>query len=298
MSAPADAADEAFARHRGALMGVAYRVLGRVVDAEDVVQDAWLRWQAVDTDTVADPKGYLVRVVTRLAIDRLRKVQAQRESYVGDWLPEPVLTEPDAVIEHRETLSLALLAVLERLSPLERAVFVLHEAFDYPYAEIADIIDRDQSAVRQLAHRAREHVQAHSRRYDTDRSVLHRATQSFIAAAMDGDVAGLLTLVAPDVRLVSDGGGKAKAPVRAIVGADKVSRFLATIATTQTQYPGVEVHEASVNGVPALVASVAGEAVTVFVVYVADGAIQEVQMIANPDKLHGLRRTDSRRSGS
>ncbi|MGH3095072.1 MAG: RNA polymerase sigma factor SigJ [Streptosporangiales bacterium] len=291
MTAPVDADDEAFARHRGVLMGVAYRVLGRVVDAEDVVQDAWLRWRAVDTDTVADPKGYLVRVVTRLAIDRLRSAQAQRESYVGDWLPEPVLTEPDAaaVAEHRETLSLALLAVLERLSPLERAVFVLHEAFDYPYAEIADIIDRDQPAVRQLAHRAREHVQAHGRRYDADQRVLHRATQSFIAAAMDGDVARLLTLVAPDVRLVSDGGGKAKAPHRTIIGADKVSRFLATIATTQTQYPGVEVHEASVNGGPALVAAVAGEPVTVFVVYVADGAIQEVQMMANPDKLTGVR---------
>ena len=216
-----------FARDRSLLIGVAYRMLGWVSDAEDVVQEAWLRWARVDADTVADPRAFLVRTVTRLAIDRLRRIKARRETYVGPWLPEPLLTGPDTVaepvadpatdVDRAESVSMAMLVVLETLTPLERSVFVLHEAFGYPYADIGEMLGRSPATVRQLAHRAREHVQARRPRFVTDAAKRRTATERFLAASLGGDMNALLEPLAPDAKLWADGGGKAKAPLRPIL---------------------------------------------------------------------------------
>jgi RNA polymerase sigma-70 factor (ECF subfamily) len=294
---------EEFAENRGLLVGVAYRVLGSMTDAEDVVQDAWLRWSTVDRSTVKDPRAYLVTVTTRLAIDRLRRAKARRETYVGSWLPEPISTSPD-VAEHAELASsveLALLVVLETLSPLERAVFVLREAFELPFAEIAEIIGRAEPATRQLAKRAREHVQERRPRFDVDRAARREVTERFMAAAATGDLATLSGLFAEDVRLVSDGGGKARAPLRVIEGADKVSRFLGGISTPEAgqlflKSIGVEPTAsfdfavADVNAAPALVVTVEGRPIIVVSLLISDGQVDTVYLMANPEKLASMSR--------
>ncbi|MFE0651474.1 RNA polymerase sigma-70 factor [Streptomyces sp. NPDC059534] len=282
-----------FEEHRPILLGVAYRMLGRAADAEDVVQEAWLRWTAEDRAAVREPRAFLVRITTRLAIDRLRHVQSRRESYVGPWLPEPVVTDfgpsaPDSAERAllADSVSLAVLVVLESLSPLERAVFVLREAFGFPYGEIATALDRTETAVRQLAGRARRHVDEGKPRYDVDPNERRDLTERFLAAAAGGDLGGLLALLAPDVRLVGDSGGKSKAPLRVIDGADKVGRFLAAIAQgDDTQY---EIRFAELNGGPAVVALADGRPDTVFQVEVRDGHIQCVYILRNPDKFQGL----------
>ncbi|MEU3413771.1 RNA polymerase sigma-70 factor [Streptomyces sp. NPDC006658] len=289
----AQPATDVFEEHRPLLMGVAYRMLGRVADAEDVVQEAWLRWYHADRAEVREPRAYLVRVTTRLAIDRLRQAQRRGEAYVGPWLPEPYLTEsagtaPDtadrAVLA--DTVSLAVLVVLESLSPLERAVFVLREAFGYPYAEIAELLERTEPAVRQLAGRARRHVAERRPRYDVDPARRRELTERFLAAAGGGDLQGLMSLLAPDVRLVGDSGGKAKAPVRVLHTADKVGRFLVGAARTA---PADRTHRVlETNGGPALLISVGGEPDSLFQVDVADGRITSVYIIRNPDKLRHL----------
>ncbi|WP_433363468.1 RNA polymerase sigma factor SigJ [Streptosporangium sp. CA-115845] len=292
---------ERFEGHRDLLTGVAYRILGSVTDAEDVVQEAWLRWSGVDASQVRDDRAYLVRVVTRLSIDRLRRVRAQRESYVGPWLPELVVT-PD-VAEHAEladSVELALLVVLETLSPLERAVFVLREAFDMPYAEIGEVIGRSEATTRQLARRGREHVQEGRPRFEVDRGLRRRLTERFAAAAVTGDLEALTTLLAEDASLVSDGGGKVKAPLRVIRGAVRVARFLSSIGSETgarrfmeslgaESFPGFEVEIAEVNGGPAAVVSVSGQPITVFSLVVGDGLIRTVFLVANPEKLSRLR---------
>ncbi|MGW3866037.1 RNA polymerase sigma factor SigJ, partial [Streptomyces sp. NPDC005047] len=229
----AETVTDVFEAHRPVLLGVAYRMLGRLADAEDVVQEAWLRWSGADRSTVREPRGYLVRVTTRLAIDRLRQIKSRGETYVGPWLPEPYVTDfGDTVPDTAEravladSVSLAVLVVLESLSPLERAVFVLREAFGYPYAEIAAMLERGEPAVRQLAGRARKHVDERRPRYDVDPVQRRDLTERFLAAAADGDLAGLMELLAPDVRLVGDSGGKSKAPLRVLESSDKVARFL------------------------------------------------------------------------
>ena len=278
-----------FEDHRGLLMAVAYRVLGRVADAEDVVQEAWLRWSGVRHAEVRDPRAFLVRVTTRLAIDRLRRVQARREDYVGPWLPEPLLTAGDAAeaAEVADSVSLAMLVLLETLSPLERAVFVLREAFSFRYAEIAEIVGRGEPAVRQLAARARAHVASNRPRFDADRATRRRVTEQFLAACGGGDVQAVLDLLAPDVTLVADGGGRVRAPRRVVHGADKVARFLVGIAAGPAA-AGLRVELTEVNGGPAIVASAGDRPVTVFVLDVADGLVQTVRLVANPDKLAGL----------
>src|SRR6266545_5853861 len=177
---------DVFEEHRDLLFAVAYRMLGTAADAEDVVQDTWLRWSAADRSDVTEPKAYLVRIATNLALDRLRSARAKRESYVGPWLPEPLLTSPDAAedAEMAESVSMAMLVVLETLSPLERAVFVLREVFGFSYGEIAEALDRSESSVRQLGHRAREHVQARRPRFETDNEMRREATERFIDAAL------------------------------------------------------------------------------------------------------------------
>jgi RNA polymerase sigma-70 factor (ECF subfamily) len=227
-----DARADAFDTQRPLLLGVAYRVLGRVADAEDVVQEAWLRWSRVDPTTVKDARAFLVRVVTRLALDRLRRIKAQHEEYVGPWLPEPIMTQPDPVerVERTEAISLALLVVLESLSPLERAVFVLHEVFGYSHAEIAEILGRNEAAVRQLATRARNHVHARRPRFDTDPSTRREVTDRFLQATSRGDLSGLLEVLAPGVTLVADGGGLVRAPRMPLEGADAVARFFVGVS--------------------------------------------------------------------
>ncbi|MFD4128128.1 RNA polymerase sigma-70 factor [Streptomyces globisporus] len=289
----ADVATEIFEEHRPVLTGVAYRMLGRVADAEDVVQEAWLRWSAAAREDVREPRAFLVRITTRLAIDRLRHLQSRRETYPGTWLPEPVVTDfgptpPDtaerAVLA--DSVSLAVLVVLESLSPLERAVFVLREAFGFPYAEIAAALDRTDAAVRQLAGRARRHVEERKPRYDVDPAERRDLTERFLAAASGGGIEQLLALLAPDVRLVSDGGGKAKAALRTIETADKVGRVLFTVAAGLD--PDGEIRVMELNGGPAVVFFTGGKADTVFQIEVSQGVIQYAYIIRNPDKLSGL----------
>ncbi|MFF9350372.1 RNA polymerase sigma-70 factor [Streptomyces sp. NPDC014734] len=289
----ADAAADVFERHRSVLTGVAYRMLGRIADAEDVVQEAWLRWSSASREDVREPRAYLVRITTRLAVDRLRQVRSQREAYVGPWLPEPLVTDfgpsvPDTVERAvlAESVSMAVLVVLESLSPLERAVFVLREAFGFPYAEIAVTLDRSEAAVRQLAGRARRHVEERKPRFDVDPVRRRDLTDRFLAAAAGGDIEELLATLAPDVRLVGDSGGRAKAPLRVIEGADKVGRFLFAVAHDRT--PDLGVRGVELNGGPGVLVLSGGKPDSVVQVDIRDGLIQCVYIVRNPDKLIGL----------
>lgn len=281
-----------FEQHRGVLTGVAYRMLGRISDAEDVVQEAWLRWNAESRADVRVPRAYLVRITTRLAIDRLRQSRTRRETYVGPWLPEPVVTDfgpavPDTAerAELADSVSLAVLVVLESLSPLERAVFVLREAFGFPFGEIATVLERSEASVRQLATRARRHVEERRPRYDVDPAERRDLTERFLAAAAGGDFDALLALLAPDVRLVGDSGGKAKAPLRVMVGADKVGRFFAAVGTEAAAF---EVRLMELNGAPAALVLSDGRPELVLQLEVRDGAVETVYVIRNPDKLLGV----------
>ncbi|MEV6104577.1 RNA polymerase sigma-70 factor [Streptomyces sp. NPDC051940] len=284
---------DAFEDHRPLLTGVAYRMLGRFADAEDVVQDVWLKWSSLDREQVREPKAYLVRMTTHLAIDRLRQAQSRRESYVGPWLPEPIATDfgetaPDAE-QHAvlaDTVSLAVLVVLESLSPLERAVFVLREAFGYPFAEIAEMLDRSEPAVRQLAGRARRHVDERKPRYTVDPAERKDLTERFLEAAAGGDLEQLMRLLAPDVSLVSDSGGKSRAPRRIIESADKVGRFVAGVSHKAP--PQAEYVLREVNGALSLVVLSEGKPDTVITVETVNGRIQSIYLIRNPEKMQGV----------
>jgi RNA polymerase sigma factor (sigma-70 family) len=291
-----------FDEHRGLLVSVAYRVLGSVTDAEDAVQETWLRWSGVDHSAVEDPRAFLVRVTTRLAIDRLRRAKARRESYVGPWLPEPILTRQDLAEDAAmaESVSMAMLVVLETLSPLERAVFVLREAFGMPHAEIADVLGRKEEAVRQLARRARAHVRERRTRFDADQTEQRRVTERFLEAATGGDLEALMAVLSPGVTLVADGGGKALAPRRPVRGADKVARFLVAVvgeeqmarflASVGSEPSGeVRVHLAQVNGGPGVVITAGGEPISALVLDVSSGVVQTIHLVANPEKLAGVR---------
>jgi len=277
-----------FNHHRDRLWGVAYRVLGRVNDVEDVVQDTWLRWSGVRVEEVDDPEAYLVRVATRLAIDRLRSAQARRELYVGPWLPEPVLTSPDIAesIALADSVSTAMLLVLEALSPLERAVFVLREAFGYSYADIAGFVGRSEPSVRQTARRAREHVEEDQVRYDTDQSTRAAVTERFLDACVGGDLARLMEVLAPEVTLVSDGGGLAPAPRKAIDGWELVARALVTFAGRMPQAPST--HMVQLNGGPGIVVCSAGTPVVAISLHLVDGRVRTIHLVSNPEKLAGI----------
>ncbi|MBG0830421.1 RNA polymerase sigma-70 factor [Planomonospora sp. ID67723] len=292
---------ERFEEHRDLLTGVAYRILGTVADAEDVVQEAWLRWSGADTAAVDNDRAYLIKVTTRLAIDRLRRIASRRESYVGQWLPEPVVTAADVAerVELTTSVELALLVVLETLSPLERAVFVLREAFALPYAEIGEAIGRSEATARQLGRRAKQHVEEGRPRFDVDRVRRREITERFIGACSDGDLDGLIAMLAADATLVADGGGKIKAPLRTIAGREKVTRFLTSIATEAgvrwfmdavgaAAADGLTVQFSDVNGAPAAVVTAGGRVVTVFSLVIRDGLIETIYMIANPEKLSRL----------
>ncbi|RBY93456.1 RNA polymerase subunit sigma-24 [Blastococcus sp. TF02-8] len=289
-----------FDRHRGLLFSVAYQMLGSVADAEDVVQDTWLRWSAADRRDVAEPRAYLVQITSRLALDRLGSARARRETYVGPWLPEPILTgagtvaaapgpaDPSEAAETGERVSLAMLVVLETLSPAERAVFVLREVFGMSVAEVAAALGRTEPAVRQMAHRAREHVQARRPRFDTDQRTQQEVTERFVAACAGGDLEALLAALSPDVVLVSDGGGKAKAALRPITGADKVARFALGVAAQGMALPGLRIEVAEVNGDPGIVAWTDGEPMLAMSLVVVGGRVEQILLVRNPDKLAGI----------
>ena len=297
-------AAEVFDEHRRLLTSVAYRVLGRWSDAEDVVQDAWLRWSAADYASVEDPKAYLVTVTTRLAIDQLRKAQTRKESYVGPWLPEPVLTRdgadsaPDAAdrVVLDDTVSLAMLLVMETLSPLERAVFVLREAFDYSFGEIAAMLDRTEAAVRQLLVRARNHVHDKRPRYPLDDVKRQSIAERFLAAATGGDIAPLLELLSPEVTVIADGGGVVTAARRPVVGLDNVARFLLGIVEKYAKYIDdgmdirIEIAPVGINGDPAIIAYADDKVLYVYALDLDEhGRVQTVFAMANPEKLGGVR---------
>lgn len=279
---------DGFAEHRGLLYAVAYRLLGSVADAQDVVQDAWLRWRRVDAGSVEDPEGYLVRVTTRLAIDRLRSAVVRRESYVGPWLPEPMITAPDPAedVVRADAVSTAVLLVLEALSPTERAVFVLNEAFGYSYSEIADVLDRQVADIRQLAHRARKAVAARRQRYDTDRATQQQVTERFLAACANGDVEALMEVLAPDVTLISDGGGLTGAPRKPIHGPQHVARAFVVLSGQRPAGSQYAIEE--LNGAPGIVIRSAGGPVLAVTLHLVDGAVHTIHVVSNPGKLTGL----------
>lgn len=285
---------QTFAHHRNMLFAIAYRILGSAADAEDVVQDAWLKWSATERTLVADPKAYLARIVSNLALEQLRSTRRQRETYVGPWLPEPILTSADTAddVDAAESVSMAMLVVLETLSPLERAVFVLKEVFDFSYSEIADAVERSESAVRQAGHRARSHVQARRPRFARDRIKERDVTRRFVAAATGGDINELMELLAPDVTLWTDGGGKVRQALRPITGKAKVAAWLAGV--TQRPYEGVEISDMAVqlvdiNGAPGVVFTGAGRVIATLTAGLdAEGRIIAIYNVANPDKLHAV----------
>ena len=280
-----DPATEAFLAYRNLLFTVAYEMLGSAADAEDVLQETWLRWAGVDLDTVRDQRAYLVRITTRQALSRLRTLGRRKESYIGPWLPEPLLTAPDVAedVELADSVSVAMLLVLETLTPTERAVFVLREVFDLAYDEIAEAVGKSPAAVRQIAHRARAHVAARRPRGVVSPAQTQEALEAFQRAAETGDLQSLLDILAPDVVALSDGGGVKQAAVRPIVGANKVARLLATGLGRITAAASLQL--AQVNGYPALILRLNGEIDTVIAARIDDGLITGLYAVRNPEKL-------------
>jgi RNA polymerase sigma-70 factor (TIGR02957 family) len=281
-----DAATQAFAAHRNLLFTVAYEILGSAADAEDVLQETWLRWAGVDLGTVRDQRSYLVQIAARQALGRLRTLRRRKESYVGPWLPEPLLTAPDVAddVELADSVSMAMLLVLETLAPTERAVFVLRDVFDLGYDEIARAVDKTAAAVRQIAHRARTHVAARRPREVVSPAEARGVLGAFQRAVETGDLQQLLDLLAPDVVFLGDGGGVAAAARAPIVGAERVARLLGRIDTSRTVEP------AQVNGSPALILRLGGAVDTVLAVRIDDGVVSGLYAVRNPAKLSRVER--------
>ncbi|MBE1530742.1 RNA polymerase sigma-70 factor [Actinomadura algeriensis] len=285
-----DSATEVFVAHRNLLFTVAYEMLGSAADAEDVLQETWLRWVAVDLGGIRDQRAYLVRIVTRQSLDRLRALGRRKESYVGPWLPEPLLTAPDVAddVELAEHVSMAMLLVMETLQPVERAVFVLREVFDLGYDEIAEAVGKSPTAVRQLAYRARTHVAARRPRGVASPAETRAALQAFRRAVETGDLRRLLDVLAPDVVALSDGGGVKHALPRPVVGADKVARLLAV--RWWKREVGRTAELVQVNGGPGLLVRVDGEVDGVVAVRVEDGYVTGAYHVRNPEKLSRVER--------
>ncbi|WP_326587406.1 RNA polymerase sigma-70 factor [Streptomyces sp. NBC_01294] len=281
----AGAATETFVAHRNLLFTVAYEMLGSAADAEDVLQETWLRWIEVDLEQVRDQRAYLVRITTRQSLNRLRTMSRRKEAYVGPWLPEPLLTAPDVAEDAllAESVSMALMLVLETLSPTERAVFVLREVFDVDYDEIAAAVGKSPAAVRQIAHRARKHVDARRPRRTVSARQTREALESFRRVLETGDPQGLLDVLAPDVVLMSDGGGIKQAALRPIAGADKVARFM--IGGLGKNKSPITLAPTVVNGSPALVVHLDGVIDGIMAVRVEDGRIIGLYYVRNPEKL-------------
>ncbi|WP_414944210.1 RNA polymerase sigma-70 factor [Amycolatopsis sp. cmx-11-32] len=294
MPAP-DPATEAFVAHRNLLFTVAYEMLGSAADAEDVLQETWLRWSGVEHGTVENPRAYLVRVTTRQALGRLRTLGRRKESYVGPWLPEPLLTTPDVAedVELADSVSMAMLLVLETLAPTERAVFVLREVFDVAYDEIAEAVGKTPVAVHQIAHRARAHVAARRPRGAASPAETRGVLDAFHRAVRTGDLQGLLDVLAPDVVFLGDGGGVVQAVLEPVVGAARVAPLLATSRPARDD--AATMRTAQVNGHPALILRLGGEVDTVVAVRVDDGLITDLYAVRNPEKLTRIERATTLR---
>jgi RNA polymerase sigma-70 factor (ECF subfamily) len=277
--------EDPFVAHRSLLFTVAYEMLGSAADAEDVLQESWLRWADVNQSQVSDPRAYLIRVVTRQALNQMRTLSRRREEYVGEWLPEPLLTSPDVAedVELAESVSMAMLTVLETLEPTERAVFVLHQVFDMPYGEIAEAIGKSVAAVRQIAWRAREHVAARRPRMQVSRSEQQAVVDRFLAALQTGQLRDLMEVMAPDVVLIADGGGLVPAARTPIYGAEQVAKLLARAKQTAT----LETTPVWLNGAPAGRVEVGGQLLAVSLV-IENAQVTRIYAIANPQKLTRL----------
>jgi len=281
-----------FNQYRVLLFSIAYRMLGSATDAEDIVQEAFLRWLQANDEEIQSPKAFLSTVVTRLCIDQLRSARAQRELYVGPWLPEPLLTDQRQDLTETaalaESLSFAFLVMLENLGPLERAVFLLREVFDYDYAEIAAIVGKSEANCRQVFHRAHQHLAQRRPRFEVSREQQERITSQFLHASLGGDMQGLLNLLAEDVVFAADSGGKAWAGLKPVHGADRVARGV--LGGRRFLPVGIQGSIEEVNGQPAIVGYVDGRPTIVVLLYIEDGLIRRVYQVVNPDKLHWLGR--------
>jgi RNA polymerase sigma-70 factor (ECF subfamily) len=281
-----------FTSTRPLLFSIAYRMLGSVVEAEDLVQDAFVRWLEAPEADVRTPRAYLATIVTRLAINQLQSARSKRETYVGQWLPEPLVTEhapdPSEPIELAESLSMAFLMMLERLSPTERAVLLLHDVFDFDYAEIAQIIEKSEANCRQVLARAKKHIGEPRARFDVDPAQADRLLDRFTEATRAGDIDGLLGVLAEDITLWADGGGKVPgAALRPIHGAESVARFVAQRAQGGKERGGT-VRLTRINGQPGFIIDVKGIPQAALILGIRDGRIHDIYAIANPDKLHAL----------
>ncbi|MBF4479791.1 RNA polymerase sigma-70 factor, ECF subfamily [Rhodococcus rhodochrous J3] len=281
--------EDVFTEHRGLLFSIAYEITGSVADSEDVLQESYIRWAGTDTESVDNPRAYAAQIVTRQALNSLRSAQRRREDYVGPWLPEPILTSPDAAdeVELAESVSTAMLLVLETLTPVERTVFVMREVFGFEYRRIAETVDRTESAVRQIAHRAREHVHAGQRRFTPAGDETERVVAAFLTAATTGDLDGLLSLLAPDVRYLADGGGKVNAARVPVFGSAKVARLF--LGLVRHPLPDMIIEPAVVNSMPGFLVYSAGVLDMVLHLEIDDHLITGVYVVRNPDKLAHLR---------
>ncbi len=285
---------EVFEQYRKMLFSISYRMLGSVAEAEDVIQEAFLRWRNISGDEVRSQKAYLSAVVTRLCIDRLRASKIRREEYVGPWLPEPLLTEPDGAdaVALDESLSMAFLVLLESLTPTQRAVFLMREVFDYDYPEISRIVGKSEDNCRQTAHRAREAVAARRPRFDSSKEQEERLAQRFVEACSDGDMQGLLALLSEDIMLYSDGGGRVRAALNPIHGPEKVSRFLLGILGKTP--PGFSTGMAWINGHPGVIGYTNGQPMSVVALSASEGQIQAIHIVVNPEKLRTMPPLDTK----
>ena len=276
---------ETFNEYRPLLMSIAYRMLGTRADAEDAVQETFLRYQATPEEPNS-PKALLATIITRLCIDELRSSRVQRERYVGPWLPEPVVTEGTKV-EMAESLTMAFLVLLESLTPVERAAFLLHEVFDYDYTEIAGMIGKTEASCRQMVHRAKERITARRRRFEPSREETERITSQFLKTAQNGDVAGLMALFADDAVMISDGGGKVRAALNPVRGPGAIARFvMGVLKKIESLSPTYSLTE--INGQPAFVTSISGENISAAILDIQDGLVQKMFIVANPDKLRTI----------
>jgi RNA polymerase sigma-70 factor, ECF subfamily len=281
-----------FERHRRHLIGLAYRMLGSYAEAEDVVQDAFLRFQAAEPDSVLDPRGYLSKTVARLCLDRLKSARSRRETYVGTWLPEPIMDDsglsPDSALELADELSFALLLTLDRLSPLERTAFLLHDVFDMDFHAVAEVLERSESACRKLADRAREHVQDSRPRFERSEAEETRLAAAFIDAMRSGDVNAFAKLLAQDAILYTDGGGKRAAALNPVLGRERILRFIAGVQRKANTPTVIGIYPQQVNQLPGCVIDYGGGDFALLAIEAHADVITTIYLVANPDKLKHL----------
>lgn len=282
---------EVFERHRSLLFTIAYEIVGTAADAQDAVQDAYLSWSTADLQQVRDHRAYLARITTRRALDLLRKQTRRREEYVGPWLPEPVATPTGVDGDLAGPVSMAMLIVLQTLGPIERAVFVLREVFGFPHEEIADIVGKSSDNVRQIARRARSHVDARRPRFEADPQRATAVALDFLAAVQAGDLAGVVRLLAPEVVAISDSGGLVSAARRPVHGADRVARFLAGLFAKGSRRNEIELEVTSCNGLPSVLVTEDGERSLLVLTEVVDGKVSALYLVRNPEKLARVGRT-------